>query len=625
MTESKRPLKVFLCHASADKPAIRDLYKRLTADGVGAWLDAENLVPGQNWQVEIPKAIRESDVVIVCLSEKSVNKEGYVQREIKFALDIADEKPEGTIFIVPVRLEECNVPNRLNMYHWVDLFDANGYEKLMGALRLRATSIGATLQVKRNWLPKIAPPFTKLQEPDDYNKPEETKKKSVDSKDTWALLFEDVPSSKEDKLEKQKGKAVRTPKLEHLDSNNKPQLNKTKSSRKPKTTFFFALISVAVIIIVGLLNLPANNSVFSPTGFPIELATSTVGVTLKPSITEALDMPLPTVTNMSLPPHPIRWLLYHVDGSIEALNLYNQKVISIKVNSCDNGHVWFMPEVKMISCNYSDTYSFNNDQFDKQDWFFERGKVNSFVLANSYYYSSNYGNGSELRKLDINGADLVLVDYQNAQISSNSQTNTKPYYSVDVMREYNIVIESVAPSQKYIVYRVDSLDAQSTSYWGGTGYMGTTPGPSTQRPSEYFILDDELGTKTRIYCDRFLYWSSDSKTVVCTNGAHDASSGARADVPYPTLIDHNISFAVWDSVKENLAFIEAGNIFVYKISTDEIKQIEKIGDFSYLDWLPGDKVLLSSNGDIYLIDVAKTEINQITTTPEDEFVIGWIQ
>lgn len=51
MPKSKRPLKVFLCHASADKPAVRDLYKRLVADGVDAWLDAESLVAGQNWQL----------------------------------------------------------------------------------------------------------------------------------------------------------------------------------------------------------------------------------------------------------------------------------------------------------------------------------------------------------------------------------------------------------------------------------------------------------------------------------------------------------------------------------------------------------------------------------------------
>jgi hypothetical protein len=66
---------------------VRDLYKHLRADGVDAWLDAENLIAGQNWQVEIPKAIRESDVVIVCLSEKSINKERYVQKEINSPLN----------------------------------------------------------------------------------------------------------------------------------------------------------------------------------------------------------------------------------------------------------------------------------------------------------------------------------------------------------------------------------------------------------------------------------------------------------------------------------------------------------------------------------------------------------
>lgn len=149
-TTDKRPLKVFLCHASADKPAVRNLYKRLIADGVDVWLDAESLVAGQNWHVEIPRAIRESDVVIVCLSEKSINKEGYVQKEIKFALDVADEKPEGTIFIVPAKLEECTVPDRLSMYHWVELFEKGGYEKLLRALRLRANIIDATLQKKKN-------------------------------------------------------------------------------------------------------------------------------------------------------------------------------------------------------------------------------------------------------------------------------------------------------------------------------------------------------------------------------------------------------------------------------------------------------------------------------------------
>jgi hypothetical protein len=140
--ETKRPLKVFLCHASADKPAVRALYQRLVRDGVDAWLDKEKLLPGQDWRLEIPRAVQESDVVVVCLSNNSITKEGYVQKEIKFALDKASEKPEGTIFLIPARLEECNVPSQLGLWQWVDLFESDGYEWLMRSLRLRADKLG---------------------------------------------------------------------------------------------------------------------------------------------------------------------------------------------------------------------------------------------------------------------------------------------------------------------------------------------------------------------------------------------------------------------------------------------------------------------------------------------------
>ena len=47
MTEAKRPLKVFLCHAHADRDAVRTLYTRLTSVGVDAWLDKEKFVIGK--------------------------------------------------------------------------------------------------------------------------------------------------------------------------------------------------------------------------------------------------------------------------------------------------------------------------------------------------------------------------------------------------------------------------------------------------------------------------------------------------------------------------------------------------------------------------------------------------
>src|SRR2546426_12139822 len=101
----RRPLRVFLCHASSDKPAVRVLYERLRTRNIRPWLDEKMLLPGQDWDLEIKKAVHNSDVVVVCLSRSSITKEGYVQKEIRFALDVAAEKPEGTIFVIPVRLE----------------------------------------------------------------------------------------------------------------------------------------------------------------------------------------------------------------------------------------------------------------------------------------------------------------------------------------------------------------------------------------------------------------------------------------------------------------------------------------------------------------------------------------
>jgi hypothetical protein len=142
---NKRKLNVFLCHSSGDKDKVRELYFQLVADGFDAWLDEEKLIPGQEWDLEIRNAVRNADVVIVCLTNNSISKTGYVQKEIKFALDLADEQPEGAIFLIPAKLEECQVPSRLNKWQWVDLYNRKGYEKLKSSLEERAQDIDANV------------------------------------------------------------------------------------------------------------------------------------------------------------------------------------------------------------------------------------------------------------------------------------------------------------------------------------------------------------------------------------------------------------------------------------------------------------------------------------------------
>jgi hypothetical protein len=142
MKRSAQQHNVFLVHAHSDKAAVHKLYTRLVKDGVRAWLDAENLQPGQDWQNEIRRALLNSDAVIVCLSKQFDKQRGYRHEELQIALAKAKLLTADKVFIIPVRLEKCDMPEALSHLHRVDLFAAGGYKKLLGALRKYAVSTG---------------------------------------------------------------------------------------------------------------------------------------------------------------------------------------------------------------------------------------------------------------------------------------------------------------------------------------------------------------------------------------------------------------------------------------------------------------------------------------------------
>ena len=87
--------RIFLCHAKEDKARVIELYQQLKATGYSPWLDEEDLLPGVDWD-----------------------------------LDVLDEMPEGKIYLIPVRFEACDVPERLGSRQWVDLFAPRGFERL---------------------------------------------------------------------------------------------------------------------------------------------------------------------------------------------------------------------------------------------------------------------------------------------------------------------------------------------------------------------------------------------------------------------------------------------------------------------------------------------------------------
>jgi len=133
-SQNIRNIKIFISYASADLEKVRQLYQDLKEAGFQPWLDREDLLPGQDWKYAIRQAIRESSFFLACLSNNSVEKRGFVQTELKIGLDIFKEFPGGKIFLIPVRLEECSIPESFSTIHWVDYFKPDGFEKLSKAL-----------------------------------------------------------------------------------------------------------------------------------------------------------------------------------------------------------------------------------------------------------------------------------------------------------------------------------------------------------------------------------------------------------------------------------------------------------------------------------------------------------
>jgi len=133
-TEPSRP-RIFINYAREDKDTVAQLYKRLGSAGFQPWMDTNDLLAGENWRTSIAKAIRSSDLFLTCLSSRSVSKQGFLQEEIEYALNVWREKFESNTFLIPVRLEDCDPPKSLSLIHRVDLFDASGWELLVKSIR----------------------------------------------------------------------------------------------------------------------------------------------------------------------------------------------------------------------------------------------------------------------------------------------------------------------------------------------------------------------------------------------------------------------------------------------------------------------------------------------------------
>jgi TIR domain len=140
-----KKLRVFLAYAVEDRYYVKKLYHALQSAGLEPWMDSENLLPGQNWPRAIERAIERSDFFISCFSRRSVVKRGSFQSELRYALGVAASVPLEDVYLIPVRLDQCQVPRQISVRtQYIDLFpdwDA-GVKKLVNVMVSEATKHG---------------------------------------------------------------------------------------------------------------------------------------------------------------------------------------------------------------------------------------------------------------------------------------------------------------------------------------------------------------------------------------------------------------------------------------------------------------------------------------------------
>jgi hypothetical protein len=136
MMFATKPL-VFLSYSRKDQEKVDDLLRKLKSKGIRTWLDRQDIVAGE-WRQSIKRGLRQSNFFLACLSQNTAQRGEVLQYEYDSALEIQRDRLEGDIYLIPVRLEECEVPESLRHLEYRDVYKPSEFDALIRILRSKS-------------------------------------------------------------------------------------------------------------------------------------------------------------------------------------------------------------------------------------------------------------------------------------------------------------------------------------------------------------------------------------------------------------------------------------------------------------------------------------------------------
>lgn len=142
--------RVFLCYVHEDRGFVLSLRQRLAAMGVDAWIDTEDLAPGETWAHKIEREIGTTDAIVVCVSKAALARESFFHQEVRFALQRAGRLPPGSVIVLPLLLEEdCPLYPSLQEIHHGKIWEEGWFDRLLRALERTDEGLSETEEAEQ--------------------------------------------------------------------------------------------------------------------------------------------------------------------------------------------------------------------------------------------------------------------------------------------------------------------------------------------------------------------------------------------------------------------------------------------------------------------------------------------
>src|SRR5262249_17262634 len=97
--------KIFISHSSKDKSFSWRVKDVLRQADLSPWIDAEQILAGENLLREVGNGLQTMDVLVAIVSQSSV-KSGWVEEELSFAMQRVMDRE---VLLLPYRIDDTAV------------------------------------------------------------------------------------------------------------------------------------------------------------------------------------------------------------------------------------------------------------------------------------------------------------------------------------------------------------------------------------------------------------------------------------------------------------------------------------------------------------------------------------